>query len=168
MLKWLGSALVILCSAALSTGRVLRSRSRVRALNALIDGISRLHSELETDSLPEVLTHLSRSVPQPAAELFGNAAGLLSRKEMPFPSAWETAVRETSSLYLRPEEERSLLSLGETLGRCSAAEQYRVLERVSAKLQLFLELEERERLKQGQVFAAVGTGTGAMLALLLL
>lgn len=170
MLKWLGAILVVSCSSLLSMSRVLHSRQRVRALNALLDGLSFLRGELSTSAppLPAVLVALSRNAPQPAAELFGAAAEHLEREERSFSEAWELALDETEPLSLLPEERQALLTLGSVLGRNSVSEQCAELQRVEAKLRLFLELEEKERMKQNKVYAAVGTGAGAMLAILLL
>ena len=170
MLKWLGAILVVSCSAFLSMGQVLHSRQRVRALNALLDGLCLLRGELSASAppLPALLISLSRSAPQPAAELFGAAAENLQREERSFPEAWEKAISETESLSLLPEERQTLLTLGAVLGRSTAEEQCAAAQRTEAKLRLFLELEEKERMKQSRVYAAVGTGAGAMLAILLL
>lgn len=170
MLKWAGAILVVCCSSLLSMSRVLRSRQRVRALNALLDGLCLLRGELRTSAppLPALFAALSRSAPQPAAELFGAAAEHLGRQELSFSEAWDMALRETESLELLPEERQALLALGSVLGRDSAEAQCIETERTEAKLRLFLELEQKERLKQGKVYAAVGTGAGAMLAILLL
>ena len=170
MLKWMGALLVVSCSSLLSMSRVLRSRQRVRALNALLDGLCLLRGELSASApaLPALLISLSRKATQPAAELFGAVAEHLQRDEQSFSSAWELALGETESLLLLPEEHQALLTLGAVLGRNSAAEQCAEVQRTEAKLRLFLELEEKERMKQNRVYAAVGTGAGAMLAILLL
>ena len=170
MLKWLGAILVVSCSSLLSMSRVLRSRQRVRALNALLDGLCLLRGELSASAppLPALLISLSRNVPQPAAELFGAAAELLQGGERSFSDVWELALDETGSLALLPEERQTMLMLGAFLGRNSAEEQCAEIQRTEARLRLFLELEEKERMKQNRVYAAVGTGAGAMLAILLL
>lgn len=170
MLKWLGAILVVSCSSLLSMSRVLRSRQRVRALRALLDGLCLLRGELSASAppLPALLVSLSQKAPQPAAELFGAAAEHLQREEKPFSAAWELALDETESLLLLPEERQALLTLGAVLGRNSTGEQCTEAQRTEAKLRLFLELEEKERMKQSKVYAAVGTGAGAMLAILLL
>lgn len=170
MLKWMGAILVVSCSTWLSMGRVFRSRQRVRALNALLDGLSMLRGELHGRAapLPELLGRLACSVPQPAGALFGMTAEHLTRRELPFPAAWDMALQETETLALLPEERQAMLTLGGVLGRSGLEEQCRELERTEAKLRLFLDLEQKERMKRGQVFAAVGAGTGAMLAILLL
>lgn len=170
MLKWFGAILVVSCTSFLSMSRVLRSRQRIRALNALLDGLCLLREELTVAAppLPALMFSLSRNAPQPAAELFGAAAEHLQRQERSFSEVWELALDETESLALLPEERQALLTLGAVLGRNSTASQCAETQRTEAKLRLFLELEEKERMKQNKVYAAVGTGAGAMLAILLL
>ena len=170
MLKWVGAVLFVGCSGFLGMNRVLRSRQRVRSLNALLDGLSLMRSELETVSppLPKLLRSLAHSAPQPAAELFGSAAAQLRKRELPFSQAWERAIGETEALLLRPEEAQALLALGSVLGKSDLEGQCREIERAQARLRLFLELEQGERMKQNRVYAAVGMGAGAMLAILLL
>ena len=146
MLRWIGAALVVLCSAMLSMNEVIRSRQRIRALHALLDALGAMRAELaqRRTPMPELLEHLTARQRQPAAEFFGTAAVNLIRRELPFSTAWEMALRETEPLCLLPEE---------------LAEK---------KLALFLELEERERMKKNRLRAALGAGAGAMLAILLL
>lgn len=170
MLKWLGAILFVGCSSFLGMNRVLRSRQRVRSLNALLDGLGLMRSELETLSppLPKLLESLAQSSPQPAAELFGTAAEELRKRDLPFSVIWEIALRETDTLLLRPEEQQALLALGPVLGRSGTEAQSRELEHAEARLRLFLELEHGERMKQSRVYAAVGVGAAAMLAILLL
>lgn len=170
MLKWIGAVLFVGCSSFLGMNRVLRSRQRVRSLNALLDGLSLMRSELETvsPSLPKLMELLAHSAPQPAAELFGNVSAQLRKRELPFAEVWERALCETEALLLRPEETQALLAAGSVLGKSDTEVQCRELERAQARLRLFLELEQGERMKQNRVYAAVGMGAGAMLAILLL
>ncbi len=170
MLKWLGAFMVVFCSCCIGADRVLHSRQRIRSLNALLDGLNLLRCELETDApaMPKLLERLSQNAPQPAAELFGAAAEHLRKRELPFSVIWEIAVRETDSLLLRAEERQALLTLGQVLGKSGTEAQCREVQRTEARLKLFLELEQGERLKRNRVYAAVGAGTGLMLAIMLL
>ena len=65
-------------------------------------------------------------------------------------------------------EEQALENLGAVLGRGGAAEQGEALRRAEKQLELFLDLEEKERMKRNKVRAALGAGAGVMLAILLL
>ena len=170
MLRWLGAALVVICSSLLSMNEVLRSRQRIRALRVLSESMQAMRLEVEErhTTLPELLEKLAARQKQPAAELFSAAAINLNRRELPFSAAWEMALRETESLCLLPEERQLMESLGRQLGRSGAGEQSAVILRTEKKLGLFLELEEKERLKRSRLRAAAGAGAGLMLAILLL
>ena len=170
MLRWIGAVLVVLCSAMLSMNEVIRSRQRIRALHALLDALGAMRAELaqRRTPMPELLEHLTARQRQPAAEFFGTAAVNLIRRELPFSTAWEMALRETEPLCLLPEELQLMENLGRRLGRGGLSDQTSAIQLAEKKLALFLELEERERMKKNRLRAALGAGAGAMLAILLL
>ena len=170
MLRWACAALVVLCSAMISMNSVLRSQQRIRGLEALMEGLRGMEEELcrRHTPLPELMVRLSGEARQPAAELFSTAALNLTRRELPFSAAWEMALKETETLFLLPEEERALADLGRALGKSGAEDQGTAIRRTGQKLRLFLELEQKQHMKKSRVRAAVGTGAGVMLAILLL
>lgn len=170
MLRWIGAALLVLCSSMISMNAVLRSRQRIRALEALHSALRAMEEELcaRRTPLPDLLRRLSPELPQPAAELFSSADLNLTRRELPFSAAWEMAVKETEGLYLLPEEERALTDLGRQLGRSGVQEQGAAIRSAGQRVKLFLELEEKEHLKKSRLRAAAGAGAGIMLAILLL
>lgn len=169
-MKWLGAMLTLLCSALLGGSSILHCRQRVRALRALIQGLGQMRAELNElyTPMPELLRRLAERCEQPASELFAAAAYGMEKRHIPFSAAWELSLKDTESLALLPEEERALASLGGVLGRSSAAQQGEALLRTEKRLELFLELEQKERLRQSRVKAAVGAGAGIMLVILLL
>ena len=170
MLRWLGASLVVLCSSLLSMNAVLRSWQRIRALRVLAEAIQAMRLELEEHRLPlpSLLERLGSSQRQPAAELFSTAAVHMSRRDLPFSSAWEMALRETESLSLRPEELQVMENLGRQLGKSNTGNQTEIILKTEKKLALFLELEEKERLKHNRLRAAAGVCAGLVLAILLL
>lgn len=170
MLRWVGAALIVLSSALISMNSVVRSRQRIRALEALTQALNEMCAEL-TDRrtpLPELTERLASRQKQPAAEFFGAVTFNLLRRELPFYAAWEMALRETEPLCLLPEERQAMENLGRQLGRSGAGLQEEALLAAEKKLALFLQLEESEHLKKGRIRAALGAGAGAMLAILLL
>ena len=170
MLRWMGAAMVVLCSALLSMSEVIRSRQRIRSLRVLMEAMADMRAELTErhTPLPDLMERLAARQKQPAAEFFGAAAVNLIRRELPFASAWEIALRETEPLCLLPEEQRAIENLGGRLGRSGTPEQAEAILSTEKKLALFLELEEKERLKKSRLRAAVGAGAGVMLAIILL
>ena len=170
MLRWFGAALVVLSSGLISMNEVIRSRQRIRALKVLAEALAAMRGELSERHmpLPELTEHLAARQKQPAAEFFGAVTVNLIRRELPFSTAWEMALRETEPLCLLPEERQAMENLGRQLGRSGVAEQADAILSAEKKLALFLELEERERMKKNRLRAAIGAGAGAMLAILLL
>ena len=170
MLRWFGAVLLVLSSAMLSMNAVLRSRQRIRGLEAMAEGLQRMEGEIASrhTALPELMQRLSAEARQPAAEFFSLVSLNLNRRELPFSTAWEMALKETESLCLLPEENQALDVLGKTLGKSAAEEQQEAIRRTEKKLQLFQELEQKEHLKKNRVRAAAGAGAGVMLAILLL
>ena len=170
MLRWACAALVVLCSGILSMNEVIRSRQRIRALRALQEALGAMRAELTQrhTPLPELLERLAARQKQPAAEFFGAAAVNLVRRELPFSAAWEIALRETEPLCLLPEEQQAMENLGRRLGKSGAADQADAIRSAENKIALFLELEEKERMKKNRLRAALGASAGAMLAILLL
>ena len=170
MLRWVGAALLVLSSTMISMNAVLRSRHRIRALQALIEALGVMRTELTERPMPltDLTERLAVRQRQPAAEFFGAVAVNLIRRELPFSTAWEMALRETEPLCLLREEQQAMENLGRQLGRSSASQQTEAILAAEKKLALFLELEEREHMKKSRLRAALGAGAGAMLAILLL
>ena len=170
MLRWVGAALLVLSSSLISMNAVVRSRQRIRALNALIEAMCAMRTELADRRTPltELTERLSARQKQPAAEFFGAVTVNLLRRELPFSAAWEMALRETEPLCLLPEEQQVMENLGSRLGRSGTAQQEEAISAAEKKLRLFLELEDREHMKKSRLRAALGAGAGAMLAILLL
>jgi stage III sporulation protein AB len=136
----------------------------------LLEALDAMREELteRRAPLPELLERLAGHQRQPAAEFFAAAAMSMTRRELPFSTAWEMALRETEPLCLLPEERQALENLGRQLGRSGADRQTEAILATEKKLALFLELEEREHMKKSRLRAVLGAGAGAMLAILLL
>ncbi len=170
MLRWFCAATVVISSLLLSMDRVFLGRQRIRSLRSLKEALRTMAFELETlrTPLPELLRGLAPRSAQPAASLLAGAAILLERRDLSFSGAWNRALEDTEPLCLLPEERQALENLGAVLGRGGAAEQGEALRRAEKQLELFLDLEEKERMKRNKVRAALGAGAGVMLAILLL
>ena len=170
MLRWTGAALIVLSSALISMNAVLRSRQRIRALGVLTQALAAMRTELEErhTPLPELTEKLATRQMQPASEVFGAVTVNLLQRELPFSAAWEMALRETEPLCLLPEERQTMENLGRQLGKSGAVRQGEAILAAEKKLDLFLQLEEKEHLKKSRLRAALGAGAGAMLAILLL
>jgi len=170
VLRWFCAAVVVLCSALLSMNEVLRSRERLEGLRALTDALCMLREALTNlrSPLPDLLRLLADRCRGPAARVFLETERNLVKREQPVSVAWEKAVMALDPLLLRPEERQALLALGHILGRSGSAEQAAAIRNAEERLRLFTELEDKECMKRSRVRAAVGTGAGIMLAILLL
>ena len=170
MLKIAGAILVVSCCTLLGLMTSGKSAGRLRALRSLLESLEQMQAELGglLMPLPELLLRLKLRASQPAAEFYGRVLWLTENKQLPLRAAWEQAAEETASLCLRPEEEKALSALGAVLGRYDAETQCRALERVCRRLQLFRELEEKDRRQKVRLSAALGVGAGITLAILLL
>ena len=154
MVRLLGAVLVAGGAAWAGLSAAEGLKRRVRALDALVDGLSLLEQELELDS-------------PPLPELFQGCRESLDRlSREPFSQSWR---RLTETLPGLDEEARRALSpLGDTLGRCDWNEQRRRVDAICRRVdELRVRAEERQR-RQGKVYRALGAAGGAFLVILLL
>ena len=170
MLRWFCAAVVVLCSALLSMNEALRCRERVEGLHALREALGMLRDALVSlrAPLPELLRLVAGRCREPASLIFLGTERYMDQKELSVSEAWEKAVNDLDPGLLRPEEHKALLALGRVLGRSGSAEQAEAIRGAEERIRLFTELEEKECAKRSRIRAAVGTGAGVMLAILLL
>lgn len=142
---------------------------RVRALQAMTQGLGLLEQELELDSppLPQLMERLAQRSREPARTLFQGCGEALERLEWEdFSQSWRRLVERLE--VLGEEEAMCLLPLGDTLGRCDWEEQKRVVSGVRQELtQLLLQAQQLRR-SQGRVYQALGLSGGAFFVILLL
>ena len=169
MVRLLGAILVAGGAAWTGLSAAEGLKRRVRALDALVDGLSLLEQELELDSppLPELMERLIPRSAGPARALFQGCRESLERLSWePFSQGWR---RLTETLPgLDGETRRTLEPLGDVLGRCDWNEQRRRVDAVCRRVdELRVRAEERQR-RQGKVYRALGAAGGAFLVILLL
>ena len=168
MVRLLGAVLVAggVAWAGLSAAEGLKRR--VRALDALVDGLSLLEQELELDSppLPELMERLISRSAGPDRALFQGCRESLDRlSREPFSQSWR---RLTETLPGLDEEARRALSpLGDTLGRCDWQEQQRRVAAVRGRIETLRAQAEEEQRRQGKVCRALGAAGGSCLVILL-
>ena len=80
----------------------------------------------------------------------------------------EDTSEEEPELLLAEPERAVLRELGQVLGRYDAGDQLTALERAERALNACLARAEEDRRRLGRVYTALGVGSGAMLAILLL
>jgi stage III sporulation protein AB len=170
MLKLIGSALVICCCTLLGLKATGRIRQHIRALSGLLSALDIMKSEIldMLTPLPELMKLLSEQAREPAREMFAECLRLMREEGCrSFRESWRRAVLETADLCLLPEEEEVLCELGVSLGRYNAEDQCRAIDRAAKRLELFLQLEERDRAERGRLNAFLGFGAGVTVAILL-
>ena len=169
MIRLIGAALVAAGCGWAGFRAAGGPRRRARALEEAAQGLLLLEQELEWDSPPLPLL-MERLIPRsggPARALFQGCREALDRlEEEPFSAAWR---RVTAGLTeLGPEGRECLLPLGDTLGRCSGAEQRRGTETVRLRLEELSVRAEEEGRRLGRVYQTLGLSCGGFLIILLL
>ena len=142
---------------------------RVRALQAVEQGLGLLEQELELDCppLPQLMERLAARSQEPARGLFLECREALERLEREtFSQSWRRLV---SGLSILGEEGRAcLFPLGDTLGRCGWEEQRRMVGCVRKELSRLLQRAREERGRQGRVYQTLGLSGGVFFVILLL
>ena len=162
MIRALGAALVAFGALWAGWRAVEELRGRVRAAEAVIDGLELLERELweRGTALPELLEDLSSRTREPASALFSRCARACRELDRaPFGDSWRR---------LTPEGRAALLPLGEVLGRYEADGQRAALKRAEEALERERERAEKERDRMGRVYQTLSLAGGAFLVILLL
>ena len=171
MLRLLGALLLTAGASGLGLCAAGRLRDRVRALRSLVGGVEILCRELSfrRAAMPELMERAARQAGEPARRLFTRCGEHLSQLgEQTFGQIWAEALADEPELLLSEGEQAILLELGEVLGRYGAEDQMAALDRAKRELESCLIRAEEDRRRMGRVYTALGAGSGAMLAILLL
>ena len=129
-------------------------RGRVRAAEAVIDGLELLERELweRGTALPELLEDLSSRTREPASGLFSRCARACRELDRtPFGDSWRRLTAELA-----------------VLGRYEADGQRAALKRAEEALERERERAEKERDRMGRVYQTLSLAGGAFLVILLL
>lgn len=171
MIKLIGAVLLMAGAAGLGLGAAAQLQAKVTGLRALMDGLEHLERELSfrLTAMPELMDRLAKQTAPPAAYLFAYCRDHLEELgEKSFFNIWAEALENNLELLLDEGERQILLELGTVLGRYDAEEQRQALKNSSAELEQCLARAEKEKLRMGRVYTALGLGSGAMLVILLL
>ena len=171
MLRLVGALLLTAGAAGLGLCAAGQLGDRVRSLRSLVGGLEILMRELSfrRTSMPELMERTARQAGEPARYLFARCRDHLEELgERSFGQIWAGAVEAEPELLLTREERTVLVELGQVLGRYDADGQIAALERAEEGLKACLARAEEDRRRLGRVYTALGVGSGAMLAILLL
>ena len=171
MLRLVGALLLTAGASGLGLCAAGQLRDRVTALRALTDGLEGLRRELSfhRTAMPELMERGARQARAPARFLFAHCRDHMGELgERSFGQIWAAAVEAIPELMLTEGEKTAVLELGQVLGRYDAEDQISALERAEETLRSCLAKAEEERRRLGRMYTALGAGSGAMLAILLL
>ena len=171
MIRLIGALLITAGTAAWGILGVIRLRSRVRNLGALLSALDVLKSEIcdRLTPMPQLLRQLTAEATYPASVLFQNASdkmGALGSR--PFSVIWRQAVQDTPELQLKPQEELVLTELGMSLGRYDVGEQRSAIAYAARRLDECLRRAEADRDKNSKVHAFLGVAAGIFVVVILL
>ena len=168
-MKSFGAGCIAVSSLALGLMALRERRQRICCLRALGAALALLASELEQcrTPLPRLASELAARTEYPASDFFHALAGGLTRLgELSFFEVWSTALADTLP-ELSAYERESLLEAGHYLGRFSANEQIRAVERSAALLSDALRREETAFRDGKKLCLALPAVAGALLVILL-
>ena len=171
MLKLVGALLLTAGASALGLCAAGQLCDRVKALRSLAGGLEILGRELSfrRTAMPELMERTARQAGEPARYLFVRCRDRLGQLgERSFGQIWAEALEGEPELLLGETERSVLLELGEVLGRYDADDQIAALNRAERALGDCLARAEEEKRRLGRVYTALGVGSGAMLAILLM
>ena len=143
----------------------------MESLRTLTGALEQAERELSfrLTPMPELMERLARQAGEPARFLFAHCRDhLWELGEKSFGELWREALEGESDLLLGDREREVLSGLGDVLGRYDAAGQREALQAAGAELERCLRRAEEDRDRLGRVYTALGLGSGAMLALMLL
>ena len=171
MLRLAGALLLTAGAAGVGLCAAGQLEERVKSLRSLVAGLEILGRQLafRRAAMPELMERTACQTEEPARYLFAYCREHLEELgEQTFGAIWAQAAEEEPGLLLAQEERAVLAELGEVLGRYDADDQIAALGRTVDALRVCLTRAQEERRRLGRVYTALGVGSGAMLAILLL
>lgn len=169
MIKLIGSALVILGTAAWGFSGVHRLRQRASNLSALTSSLELMKSEISDrlTPMPELLNMLSITYRGAVSLFYGRVSHALSEGETALQKAWRDSLDLTPELLLEEDERSALLELGLSLGKYNAGEQSSAIEYTRRRLSSFAEKAQTRRDSECKMHAFLGVAAGIFAVLLL-
>ncbi len=162
-MKTVGALLVILSCAVLGLARAEAGRKRLRLLRALADSLRALEGELCGSLRPVRAALESLSARKDAAASFFRSCLEYYGAE-PLRVTWEKAALSLDGL--RREEAEKLAALGAVVGRREAERQGEALRQAAACFEAAAEKAGERAAAEYRLRAALGLGSGLLLAIL--
>lgn len=172
MLKLLGAVLIVGACSALGLSARQRLRQRLRALDAMINALQYIASELQCrmTPLPELIESLACSDNDITARIFRTMRAKIRQKdELSLPYKWCRAFQECrETVGLGEEENRLLCDMSGFLGKYDSVQQVKSLDYVRRRL-CDLRISAQEELhSKGNIYRTCGIALGIVTVLVLL
>lgn len=166
-MKTAGALIVILSCSLFGLRMANALRTRAEFLHSLARSLTLLRNGLCASLLTvrEVLESLAESS-EPSREFFARCLERFGNED--FKTAWTAAALGGREWALAEDECRTLAGLGEIIGRYEAEKQRELIDRTIAYFEDRAKLAEEEKRRQYKLRAALGVGSGLMLAILML
>lgn len=167
-MKAAGALMVVLSCSVFGFSMAQSLRKRAEFLHSLVRLLTMMRNELCTSLLPvrDVMDILSRNGNGSAREFFASCLKQLG--DCDFKTAW-TAAALGSRVWGMDNEECSMLAeLGGVIGRYEADKQRELIDRTAEYFDRRARLADEEKRRQYKLRAALGIGSGLMLAILMI
>ena len=163
-----GALMVILSCSVFGFSMAGSLRKRAEFLHSLVNLLTVMRNELCASLLPvrDVLGMLSQNGNGSARVFFERC--LLQLEECDFKTAWTAAALGGRVWGMADEECRMLAELGGVIGRYEAEKQRELIDRTAEYFERRARFADEEKRRQYKLRAALGIGSGLMLAILMI
>lgn len=167
-MKMLGFVMVILSCSVFGLNMARGLSRRGEFLQGLCTALTVLRNELCISLMPvaDVLRQLAADERNSASEFFKQCFAELDSEG--FKTAWSAAALGGKTWGLEVDECRILAELGGVIGRYEAEKQRELIDRVITYFENRARLADEEKRRQFKLRAALGVGSGLMIAILML
>ena len=168
MLKIIGALLICGGAAAIGLSASSRLSLRIRVLNAFINVLDTMHSEISFLLTPvdELLKKCEKIAPEPVNHLFADCSeGFSKRTDTPFAIVWAKTIHQAAYLELNNSEKQLLIDMGAAIGRYDAQEQVQMIAHTRRALEGRLRAAEKEKLRTGKLYRSLGIACGVALVI---
>ncbi|HHW56697.1 MAG TPA: stage III sporulation protein AB [Clostridia bacterium] len=170
-MKLLGMLLVFFSTTSLGYMAAFKYKMRFRILKNLISALNLCKIEVtySKDPMAEIFITISSSLDKSIKPLFIKAAEiLLENKGYSGGEAWEAALKEWDSGYLKKEDIEILRSFGYGLGKSDVYSQEKNFDLAVELLKRQLSSAEEENKKNEKLYKNIGVLTGLAIIILFL
>lgn len=171
MLKWLGSLLVLICSAGLGAAGSVDVKRHCMELRLLKQAVYMLRGEIKYSKapLPEAFGVLAKRISPPFSLFFQNLEEELNKREgRSLQELWRVEIEKSlKQSMLRKEEKKKLEQLGEGLGYLDLEMQLSTMDLYLEQLEEDIKRAQEELHTKQKLYQSLGVAGGIFLVILL-